>query len=68
MKNNIPPSDIISYVQSEAEGLNFGTIRLEIFLRDGKPRWQISKSQSIVDASTIKGVDVYCQKTVEVVA
>jgi len=68
MKNNLLPANIISLVKSEGDGLAFGSIRLEIFLRDGKPRWEISRSISIVDALTSNGSDADCKKTIVVVA
>ena len=47
MKNEILPDDIAALVESEAAGLAFGVVRLEIILRDGHPRWNISRSISI---------------------
>ena len=42
MKIDILPKDIIDEVKAEVAGLDFCMIRLEIFLRDGKPRYDIT--------------------------
>ena len=57
MKKEILPKEIISYVQSQADNLAFGSIHVQIHLRDGKPRWEISWSVSIIDALSI-GINV----------
>ena len=67
MKTNLLPANIISLVKNEGEGLEFGSIRLEIFLRDGKPRWEVTRSRSIVDDTPQNGTAAKCQKTVVVV-
>ena len=46
---NILPNDIISMVRAEGKNLDFGSIKLEIFLRDGHPRWEITRSRSILE-------------------
>ena len=51
MKDEILPSDVIALVEDECKGLEFGLVRLEIFLRDGHPRWNITRSQSIQKGS-----------------
>jgi hypothetical protein len=63
MKIDILPKDVIAIVKAEGNGLEFGMIRLEIFLRDGKPRWEITRSRSIIDDTIQKGIDVTCLKT-----
>lgn len=68
MKNNLLPANIISLVNSEGENLVFGSIRIEIFLRDGKPRWEVTRSRSIIDETTPKGSSAESQNTLEVVA
>jgi len=46
---NILPDDIVSMVRAEGKNLNFGSIKLEIILRDGHPRWEITRSRSILE-------------------
>jgi hypothetical protein len=46
---NILPNDIVSMVRDEGKNLNFGSIKLEIILRDGHPRWEITRSRSILE-------------------
>ena len=59
MKNDILPEGVISLVQKEGQGLGHGIIRLEIFLRDGHPRWNVTTSRSIiVDDIIPNGTDV----------
>jgi hypothetical protein len=50
-------------VQAEGQGLEFGLIQLKIFLRDGMPRWEISRSISIMDDTTSKGIDASFSQT-----
>ena len=63
MMYDILPDTIISAVIKDADGLDFGVVRLEIFLRNGKPRWQITRSMSIIDDTFPNDIDVNCQKT-----
>jgi len=56
MKIDILPKDIIDLVKAEGAGLDFGMIRLEIFLRDGRPRYVIVKEKSIIPADGRPGV------------
>jgi len=42
MKIDILPKDIIDEVKAEGKNLDFSMIRLEIFLRDGWPRYDIT--------------------------
>jgi hypothetical protein len=37
MRNNVLPVNIITAVKNEAVGLEHGSIRLMIYIRDGKP-------------------------------
>ena len=60
MKTNILPDDVIAMVRAEGEGFDFGVIRLEIHLRDGKPRWDIGRSRSILEDTIRKGIDLDC--------
>jgi len=57
---NILPNDIISMIRAEGNGLDFGLIKLEIFLRNGHPRWEITRSRSILEEteSTTKRVQL----------
>ena len=67
MKHDLLPPNVIALVRHEAECLEFGSVRLEIFLRDGKPRrWEISKSISIIDESVPKSIDGNFPKKEEV--
>jgi hypothetical protein len=65
MKNNILPDDIISLVKNEGEGLDFGCVILKIFFRSGNPRWEISRSKSIVNDTSPKGIDAAYLKTTD---
>jgi hypothetical protein len=58
MENNILPADIIALVKEEGESLEFGLIQLNIFLRDGKPRWEITRSRSIINDTIPNDIDV----------
>jgi len=58
MKIDILPKNIIDLVKAEATGLDFGMIRLEIFLRDGRPRYVIVKEKSIIPADDRPGVTI----------
>jgi hypothetical protein len=64
VKNDILPEDIIASVKKEGEDLDFGVIRLEIHLRDGHPRWKISRSMSIIGNATKNRPVVKCLKTI----
>jgi hypothetical protein len=57
MKINILPNDVIEMVRAEGDGLEFGCVSLNIFFRNGKPRWEVSRSRSIIDDSSPKGID-----------
>ena len=63
MKTDLLPADVIALIESEGQGLTHGIIQLKIFLRDGRPRWEVTRSRSILDDSTQKGIDSVCQKT-----
>ena len=58
MKHDILPNNIVELIKAEGSGLNYGVVTLKIFLRDGKPRWEYSKSVSIIDDTTAKGISV----------
>jgi hypothetical protein len=65
MKIDILPNEIVSIVKAEGKDLDFGVIRLEIFLRDERPRWEITRSRSIIDDTIPKSIDaVAYQKTI----
>ena len=55
MKNDILPDDVIVDVRAEGDGIDFGYVNLKISIRDGNPRWDISRSRSKVDCRTSKG-------------
>ena len=57
MKIDILPNDVVDLVRAEGEGVNFGKIKLEIYLRDGKPRWDISRKRSYLFDFIKKGID-----------
>jgi hypothetical protein len=64
MENNILPNDVIEDVRAEGVGIDFGYVNLKISLRNGNPRWDISRSRSKVDDRTPKGIEaVTSQKT-----
>jgi hypothetical protein len=48
MKHDILPNEVVKIIKAEGSGLEFGHIQLDIFLRDGKPRWDITRSQSLL--------------------
>ena len=54
MKHDILPNEVVKAVKTEGLGLDFGVIRLEIFLRDGKPRWDITRSRSLLEEPIIE--------------
>ena len=56
MKHDILPNNIVELIKAEGSGLDFGVVTLKIFLRDGKPRWEYSKSVSIIDEATHKSI------------
>ena len=58
MENNILPNGIVELIRAEGSDLDFGVVTLKIFLRDGRPRWEYSKSISIIDDTIFKDVDV----------
>jgi len=42
------PEKIIADIENEADGLNHGIVTLSIHLRDGHPRYVISRERSIM--------------------
>ena len=62
MKDILPP-DIISMVKAEGESLGFGSVKLEIILRDGNPRWEITRSRSILEATNAPHIVSKAEKT-----
>ena len=63
MKYNILPDDIVQFIRGQGKILEFGSIKLEIFLRDGKPRWDISNSLSLLPETIKQGIDAVSLKT-----
>jgi len=49
------PENIISDVENEADGLSHGIVTLEIHLRDGHPRYVISRERSIMPDTLTQG-------------
>jgi len=56
MEHDILPNNIVELIKAEGSCLNFGVVTLKIFLRDGKPRWEYSKSVSIIDDAVNKDI------------
>jgi hypothetical protein len=42
------PAEILALFETETQGLTHGSVRLELFLRDGHPRFTISRERSII--------------------
>jgi hypothetical protein len=42
------PGEILALFDQESEGLTHGVIRLELFLRDGHPRFVLARERSII--------------------
>jgi hypothetical protein len=57
MKHDILPSNIVELIRDEGRDLDFGVVQLKIFLRGGKPRYEYSKSVSILDDQIHKDID-----------
>jgi hypothetical protein len=49
MKYDILPPHIVEQIRNESKGYDFGMVRVDIHLRDGKPRWEISRTRSIIE-------------------
>jgi hypothetical protein len=49
------PAEIISALESELEGLSFGTVKLEILIHDNQPRYKITREKSIVVGKPTSG-------------
>jgi len=47
------PEKIIADIENEADGLNHGIVTLSIHLRDGHPRYVISRERSIMLPDTL---------------
>jgi hypothetical protein len=45
----ILPDRIVKRVKAEGKGYRFGRVRLDIIFRDGKPRWEIGRTESIIE-------------------
>jgi hypothetical protein len=42
------PGEILTLFDQESEGLTHGLVRLELFLRDGHPRFVLARERSII--------------------
>jgi hypothetical protein len=42
------PDEILALFDQESEGLVFGSVHLELFLRDGRPRFVLTTERSIL--------------------
>jgi hypothetical protein len=49
------PAEIIAAVESELQGISFGTVRLEIIFHDGSPRYKITREKSIIPGKPASG-------------
>jgi len=65
MKYDILPDDLVQFIRAQGNALEFGSIKLEIFLRDGKPRWDISNSLSLLPETIKQAVAAAYLKTTE---
>jgi hypothetical protein len=54
-KRMIIPTEIITELERELDGLNFGSVSLVIQVHDGKPRYVIGREQSIVPGKPSSG-------------
>jgi hypothetical protein len=57
----IPP-DVIQILESELSGLEHGTASLTIHMRDGHPRYAISRERSLLPDTLTKGIASPCDK------
>lgn len=51
------PPEIIADFEAEAAGLEFGTVKLEAHIRDGKPRYVIGRERSIIPEAPTSEAD-----------
>ena len=61
MEQGTLPKGIIEFIELEGDDLKYGMIKLEIFMRDGKPtKWQITRLTTLKDSSVPIDIDGYC--------
>jgi hypothetical protein len=51
------PGEILALFDQESEGLTHGLVRLELFLRDGHPRFVLARERSIIPGTDWKSAD-----------
>jgi hypothetical protein len=49
------PDEVLTLLEDNVKGVNFGKICLEISLHDGKPRFRITKEVSFIPEKTSSG-------------
>jgi hypothetical protein len=54
------PADVLSVLEAETNGLDFGEVSLSVFLRDGHPRYEVTRKKSIIPATHTLGVGNPC--------
>lgn len=54
------PNDVLAILESELDGMKYGHAGLDVFIRDGKPRFEVSRRRSFYDNTVIKGFDLDC--------
>jgi hypothetical protein len=52
------PGEILALFDKESEGLTHGAIRLELFLRDGRPRFVLARERSLVPGTDWRSEDM----------
>ena len=54
------PNDVLAILESELDGMEYGHAGLDVFIRDGKPRFEVSRRRSFYENTIIKGIDLDC--------
>jgi hypothetical protein len=54
------PHDVLKILETEIDGIEHGTVSLEIHLRDGHPRFVIGRERSFLPDTLVKGVGGSC--------
>jgi|TergutMp193P3_1026864.scaffolds.fasta_scaffold01110_18 hypothetical protein len=49
--------DVIRLLETELDGLEFGQATLTVHMKEGNPRYEISRTRSIHKDTLLKGVD-----------
>ncbi|MCL1929101.1 MAG: hypothetical protein FWG07_09970 [Treponema sp.] len=60
------PNDVLAILESELDGMEYGHAGLDVFVRDGKPRFEVSRRRSFFeDTFANKQIIVSDKKGVE---